>query len=67
MKVDRALDPGPVLRRAVPRDIPEIMAMMTDFHSEDQIPWRASDAQRAISELLRMRPMGFSGLIEVHE
>jgi ribosomal protein S18 acetylase RimI-like enzyme len=42
-----------------------MMAMMTDFHSEDRIPWRASDAQRAISELLANEAYGIFWLIEV--
>ena len=61
----RALDPSPVLRRAGPRNIPEIMAMMTDFHSEDRIPWHPRKAQRAISELLANESYGIFWLIEV--
>jgi GNAT superfamily N-acetyltransferase len=63
--VVRAADAGPVLRRAARRDIPEIMAMMTDFHSEDRIPWHPREAQRAISELFANDAYGVFWLIEV--
>jgi GNAT superfamily N-acetyltransferase len=41
------------------------MAMMTDFHSKDRIPWHATDAKRAISELLATKAYGIFWLIEV--
>ncbi len=39
--------------------------MMTDFHSEDRIPWHPRKAQRAISELLANESYGIFWLIEV--
>jgi ribosomal protein S18 acetylase RimI-like enzyme len=41
------------------------MAMMTDFHSDDRLPWHPGEAQRTIRELLANDAYGTLWLIEV--
>jgi ribosomal protein S18 acetylase RimI-like enzyme len=41
------------------------MAMMTDFHSDDRIPWHPGEAQRTICELLANEAYGTLWLVEV--
>jgi len=65
MDTDRAADRSPVLRRAVPQDIPEITIMMADFHADDRLAWHPAESHRAIGELLAHEAHGIFWLIEL--
>jgi ribosomal protein S18 acetylase RimI-like enzyme len=59
------IDASAVLHPANLRDLPEIMAMMTDFHSDDRLPWHPGEVQRTICELLANEAFGTFWLIDL--
>ena len=60
-----SVDASVALRRATARDIPTIMIMMADFHSEDRLPWNQEETRRAVADLLANETYGVFWLIEL--